>query len=127
MFPDLCVRREIMDLMAHCPHTDCVDIIELRNMEVNIISRSRSTDYIFISTNFFSIFIFLFHNFQLNISKLFVNLEQEEINSSFPTHSTCIYTFRTCKSGSNFVELLKQKILLNTFVLSRNEQHPLGM
>ncbi len=35
MFPDLCVRREIMDLMAHCPHTDCVDIIELRNMEAH--------------------------------------------------------------------------------------------
>ncbi|XP_022083608.1 TNF receptor-associated factor 6-like isoform X2 [Acanthaster planci] len=35
MFPDLCVRREIMDLMAHCPHPDCEEIIELRNMETH--------------------------------------------------------------------------------------------
>ncbi|XP_038052209.1 TNF receptor-associated factor 6-like [Patiria miniata] len=35
MFPDLCVRREIMDLMAHCPHPECVEIVELRNMEAH--------------------------------------------------------------------------------------------
>ncbi|XP_072172049.1 TNF receptor-associated factor 6-like [Diadema setosum] len=33
MFPDICVKREIMDLQAHCPFKDCPELVELRNID----------------------------------------------------------------------------------------------
>ncbi|XP_071954914.1 TNF receptor-associated factor 6-like isoform X2 [Antedon mediterranea] len=35
MFLDVCVKREIMDLKAHCPHPGCQEILELRHIEVH--------------------------------------------------------------------------------------------
>ncbi|XP_011671902.2 TNF receptor-associated factor 6-A [Strongylocentrotus purpuratus] len=44
MFPDVCVRREILDLQARCPYQDCPDLLELRDIESHKESCSYRTE-----------------------------------------------------------------------------------